>query len=250
MLSKAQISLIRNLKQKKHRVQEGLFVVEGTKMVQEALESKYRVYAVYSQKEDLFHESIGAKMITERQMSEITHFSSPSPALALVEMNKEDDISQIICCIDRSFLYLGLDSIRDPGNFGTIIRIADWFGISAIFASTDTVDLYNPKVIQATMGSVFRVPVHYVDLCKVVDILDVPIWGTAVDGSSVFETKLSHNGMIIIGNEAHGISEILQKKNIRTLTIPHYSKNAAAPESLNAAAATAIICAEFRRQYS
>ena len=244
MLSNADKKTIRSLKQKKCRDREGLFVVEGLKMVQEALNSTCKVRALYVQSEGLFS---GATSITKQQMSEISHFDTPSPALAVVEKEKKD-LLQTIALVSQSTLYLGLDSIRDPGNLGTIMRIADWFGISAIFASADTVDCYNPKVIQASMGAIFRVPLFYVDLSEVIDLLSVPVWGTALSGVSLYEANLSSNGVVIIGNESNGISQRLQKKIDRMLMIPSYHNNADTSESLNAAMATAVVCAEFRRR--
>jgi len=240
MLSNAEKKWVRSLKQKKVRDGEGLFVVEGVKMVQEALSSKYKVRALYAQSEDLF---TGAKCISERQMSEVSHFDTPSPALAVVEKSISD-----LSLPDQSSLYLGLDSIRDPGNLGTIMRIADWFGIKAIFATVDTVECYNPKVIQASMGAIFRVPIFYVNFSEIFDSLTIPIWGTALDGVSLYDANLSTNGVIIIGNESNGISLPLQKKIGCMLKIPSYPNNANGSESLNAAVATAIICAEFRRR--
>ena len=248
MISISERKLIRSLKQKKFRDQEGLFVVEGTKMVQEALNSNFQVRALYAQIEDLFLTSIPAKLVTEQQMSEITHFTTPSPALALVGIGA-DNLLNPWEKIDKSSLYLGLDSIRDPGNLGTIIRIADWFGIKAIFATPDSVDLYNPKVIQASMGSIFRVPLYYVDILTVIETLNIPVWGTGTEGKSIYEASLTNNGLIIIGNESMGISSSLRKKIANMLSIPSYPNGSNSSESLNVAVATAIICAEFRRRY-
>ena len=248
MITKAERKLIRSLRQKKFRDQERLFVVEGVKMVLEALESKERIRGVYVLSEGLFPWLTDAKLITTREMAEISQFSTPSPTLALVEQ-PEIDLLQTISTIDKSLLYLGLDSIKDPGNLGTILRIADWFGIKAIFASVDTVDLYNAKVIQASMGAIFRVPLYYVDLMEIIDTLDIPIWGTALSGSSIYETQLSPNGLIIIGNEANGITPTLLQKIDHKLVIPPFYIDSHGSESLNAAISTAIVCSEFRRRY-
>ena len=246
MVSKADVKLIRSLKLKKFRDQEGLFVVEGAKMVKEAITSTFRIRALYAQEADLFSGSIDVRLVTEREMSNISHLATPSPALALVE--KENlNAQQAISDLDPAQLYLGLDTIRDPGNMGTIIRIADWFCIKAIFASPDTVDLYNSKVIQASMGAIFRVPVHYIELEKLIDRLNIPVWGTDINGVSIYEVTLSNNGIIIVGNEANGISVSLQQKIKQMLSIPSCCSDALRSESLNAAIATAIICAEFRR---
>ena len=249
MLTKTEQKLIRSLKLKKFRDKEGLFIVEGVKMVEEALSSPFQIREIYLQKGVLISGLMDAKIISQQEMSEISHLATPSPALALVEKSTIDLFqTQTIEKIDKSQLYLGLDAIRDPGNFGTIIRIADWFGIKAIFASHDSVDLYNSKVNQASMGAIFRVPVYYVELTEVIDTLKIPVWGTALCGISVYDTQLSHNGIIIIGNEANGISDVLQKRFNHTLLIPSFNSDARKSESLNAAVAAAIICSEFRRR--
>ena len=247
MLTKAERRLIRSLKQKKFRDQEGLFVVEGVKMVQEALNSGFCVRSLYTSKESIFLEPIQATLISEQEMSEISHLTTPSPALALVEKIKYDFVFAVDKA-DRSQLYLGLDAIRDPGNLGTIVRIADWFGIKAIFASVDTVDSYNPKVIQASMGAIFRVPMYYVELSKIIKELEIPVWGTALDGKPVYEAQLSSNGIVIIGNEANGISPALRERIDHTLLIPSFPPHSLTSESLNASVAAAIICSEFRRR--
>jgi TrmH family RNA methyltransferase len=188
-------------------------------------------------------------LITEGEMSEITHLSSPSPALALVE-KRRTDLMQTLGEMDKNQLYLALDSIRDPGNFGTILRIADWFGMKAIFASPDSVDLYNSKVIQASMGAIFNVPVYYANIAEVIDILKIPVWGASLSGVSIYKSQLSSNGIIIIGNEAKGISTALQEKIDRLIIIPSFqSTEVHSADSLNAAVATAIICSEFRRRF-
>jgi RNA methyltransferase, trmH family len=147
-------------------------------------------------------------------------------------------------------LVLALDGVQDPGNLGTIIRVADWFGIKDIFCSLDTADCWNPKVVQATMGSIARVQLHYVDLNKMVESLpaDYPIYATLLDGENIYKQELSHHGMIVMGNEGKGISPILRTKINRKLYIPNYSSNEDTAESLNVAIATSIVCAEFRRR--
>ncbi|MDR2584779.1 MAG: RNA methyltransferase [Prevotellaceae bacterium] len=247
MLSIAERKYLRTLKNKKNREEEKLFVVEGLKMVREVLNSEYHVRAVYVQDKETITTSIPTRLITESEMAEVSHFSTPSPALALVEQAPKQMIPNVEE-IDKSCLYLGLDSIRDPGNLGTIIRIADWFGIKAIFASVDTVDLYNTKVIQSSMGAIFRIPVYYADLNKLIDTLDIPVFGTATEGESVYDCDLSNSGVIVIGNESNGISSPLQSKIDQMLMIPSFNSDPSRSESLNAAVATAIICSEFRRR--
>lgn len=239
MITKSEIKQIRSLSQKKFRDASGLFVVEGEKMVAEALNSNLEVVKTFYTKD-----------IGEENMSKITHLSSPSPALAVVkkhialaQYSKEE--------IKNSGTSLALDSVRDPGNLGTIIRLADWFGIERIYASNDTVDMYNPKVIQASMGAIFRKQVIYTDLNDLASSyldLQIPIYGTFLDGKNIYKEELSKdNALIIMGSENNGISNLLAEKVNKRLFIPPYPINAQTSESLNVAIATAIICAEFRR---
>ncbi|WP_424036808.1 RNA methyltransferase, partial [Prevotella histicola] len=152
--------------------------------------------------------------------------------------------------LSNSKLVLALDGVQDPGNLGTIIRIADWFGIEDILCSHDTVDCWNPKVVQATMGSIARIKLHYTDLIKMVDDLpsDYPVYATLLDGNNIYDQPLSHYGMIIMGNEGNGISPELRKRINRKLFIPNYPQERETAESLNVAIATSIVCAEFRRR--
>lgn len=237
-LNANEIKFIKSLSQKKYRDEYGLFVVEGEKMVAEAIDSGYRVESVY------YRDEIG-----EDLMARISQFSNPSPALAVLhQMNRGK------CLIDKG-LYIALDSIRDPGNLGTIIRIADWFGINAILATEDTVELYNPKVVQATMGAIFRVPVFYCNLFETLSSVREnggKVLGTFLDGEDLY----SENGLgctdgtsvIVIGNESNGISREIEKVVSHRLFIPPYPDGARTSESLNAAVATAIATAEIRRQ--
>jgi len=229
---------IKSLAQKKFRDESGLFIVEGKKLVDEALKSDFEVVKVYTISE-----------IGEEQMKQISSLSTPSPALALVRQKKTSDF------LIGKGLYLALDSIRDPGNLGTIIRIADWFGIDAIFCSPDTVELYNPKVVQATMGAIFRVKVIYTDLEKLSDTVTASggiLYGTFLDGRNIYaqtlETGTDAPSVIVIGNEANGISESLAKKIKSRLYIPPFPPGQCGSESLNAAVATAVTVAEFRRR--
>lgn len=235
MLSKGDIKYIRSLSQKKFRDAEGIFIVEGEKMVEEALNSSFDVKAVYR------IEDIG-----EEAMSRISLLSSPSPILALV---KKPSLSDEYFSL--SGISLALDSVRDPGNLGTILRISDWFGIENIFCSEDCVELYNPKTIQATMGAIFRKRVIYIDIKKVIPIYldsDIPVYGTFLDGDNIYNQSLNkENALIVMGSENNGISCDLASKISNRLLIPSYSNNGHTSESLNVAIATAIICAEFRR---
>ena len=246
-ISNNEIKRVKALQQKKVRDESGLFIVEGEKMVQEALDSHFAVEAVYRKDE-----------IGEDAMKRISALSNPSPALAVVRKPSDayvDDLSVFDAALSEGGLYLALDSIRDPGNLGTILRIADWFGIKAVFATGDTVDLFNPKVVQATMGAIFRVRMHYVDLPALTrKVLDKrgKVYGTFLDGQNMYERPLD-NGMhspsvIVIGNESEGISDGIAGLVSDRLYIPPYPADQPGSESLNAAIATAITVAEFRRR--
>ena len=240
MITSAEIKFIKSLSQKKFRDSSGLFVAEGEKLVAEALSSRFEVERVY-RKED----------IGEAAMTRITGLSSPSPALALVR--RPNDLSE--AKVPEKGLNLALDGIRDPGNLGTILRIADWFGIDAVFCSPDTVDCFNPKVVQATMGAIFRVRIHYTDipaLCKGVTGRSGRVYGTFLDGDNFYRKELSNGAdapsVIVIGNEANGITEKTAACVTDRLYIPPFPADDAGSESLNAAVATAITVAEFRRR--
>ena len=252
-LSANQIKFIRSLQQKKFRDEYGLFVAEGEKIVEEALKSGYKIKDVYYEKE-----------IGRDTMSRISNLSSPSPALAVIEKPNYNPDSFMKGVLEnfrkeksnglsgRKPLYLALDGVKDPGNMGTIIRIADWFGIEAIFAAPGSVEIYNPKVVQATMGAIFRKQVIYTDLtklCKMFVDAGIPVYGTFLDGVNLYENLPSErkNGLIVMGSESFGISPELEAIIENKLLIPPYPANAVTSESLNVAIATAIICAEFRR---
>lgn len=246
-ISANEIKKVRSLSEKKFRDRLGLFCVEGEKMVEEALNSRFKVETVYRKDE-----------IGEEPMSRISALASPSPALAV--LHKPQDInlfteSSLSDALGKSGLYLALDTIRDPGNLGTILRIADWFGIDAVFAAPDTVDVFNPKVVQATMGAIFRVKFHYADiraLCKAASSAGGNVYGTFLDGSDMYAKDLNPGkdspSVIVIGNESNGISDGVARLISDRLYIPPYPRNDSGSESLNAAIATAITVAEFRRR--
>lgn len=238
-LSNNEIKRIKSLSQKKFRDEYGLFVAEGEKIVDEALRSGYEIEAVYRREE-----------IGEDRMSRISQLSSPSPVLAVIRKPAEEQIQ-----IPSKGLFLGLDSLRDPGNLGTVIRIADWFGINAIFASYDTVDVFNPKVVQSTMGAIFRVRFHYCDLesvCKGFMEAGGRVYGTFLDGKDIYscnlETGLDCPVMAVMGNESEGISDRISKIVSDRLFIPPYPADEPGSESLNVSVATAVTVAEFRRR--
>lgn len=246
-ISANEIKRVRSLSDKKFRDRYGLFCVEGEKMVDEALRSGFDVETVYRKDE-----------IGEEQMGRISSLSSPSPALAVVRKPQDINLSSDAALSDalgQSGLYLALDSIRDPGNLGTILRVADWFGIDAVFAAPDTVDVFNPKVVQATMGAIFRVKFHYAEipaLCRAAVSAGGNVYGTFLDGSDMYEKQLNPGkdspSVIVIGNESNGISDEVAGLVSDRLYIPPYPKNDTGSESLNAAVATAITVAEFRRR--
>jgi TrmH family RNA methyltransferase len=223
------------------------FIVEGEKMVKEAQDSGFNVENIY------YKAKIG-----EEAMKRISSLANPSPALAVVRKPEDsyvDDPSSLASMIKDGGLFLALDTIRDPGNLGTIIRIADWFGIKAIFATKDTVDVFNPKVVQATMGAIFRVKLHYVDLPELSEIVlsnGGSIYGTFLDGENIYSrtlnTGLDSPVVIVIGNESEGISEQMGSLVSDRLYIPPFPADSPGSESLNAAIATAITVAEFRRR--
>lgn len=241
LISNNQIKFIRSLSDKKFRDEHGMFTVEGEKMVSEAVSSGMKVEAVYRRDE-----------IGEEAMKRISSLSSPSPVLAVVR--KPDDI-EISSCKPSEGLYLALDSIRDPGNMGTIIRLAEWFGIDAIYATHDSVDIFNPKVVQSTMGAIFRVKFHYADICSVADSINAAggkVYGTFLDGGNMISKDLalgdSSPVMIVIGNESRGISDSMASRVTDRLYIPPFPPDQPGSESLNAAIATAVTVYEFRRR--
>ena len=239
--SKADIRLIRSLGQKKFRQEHGLFVVEGEKMVGEALTQKrFPVEAVYRTAD-----------IGEELMGRMSLLSSPSPALAVLRI-PSDGIPDRASALP-SGLCLGLDSVRDPGNVGTILRLADWFGISTVYLSPDCVDLYNPKTVQATMGSIFRQRAVTCDLHALVrgcTAAGIPVYATALDGDDIRSAALdTFRALILMGSERDGLSPALMAAATRRLHIPSFASNPdGVAESLNVAIATAVTCYEFRRR--
>ena len=239
-ISNNEIKRIKSLSQKKFRDEYGLFVVEGEKLVEEAVKSGFGVEAVYRRDD-----------IGEDTMSRISQLNSPSPVLAVVRKPAEHGPGGI----PDNGLYLGLDSVRDPGNLGTLIRIADWFGINAIFASRDTVDVFNPKVVQATMGAIFRVGFHYCDLARTAEGFlshGGKVYGTFLDGKNIYCRDLAAGEdspvLVIMGNESEGISAGVAAKVSDRLYIPPYPPDGTGSESLNVAVAAAVTVAEFRRR--
>lgn len=246
MISKNQIKFIRSLELKKNRKSESLFVAEGPKVIEELLKLK-TPHTIIATKEWIDNNPKISNVIevSERELESASLLKTPQQVLALFAIETtEQDLN-----IDNNKLYLALDGIQDPGNLGTIIRIADWFGIDTIYCSNETVDVYNPKVIQATMGSIARVKVVYTDLCSLISNLsdEMPVYGTFLDGSDIYQNELTPNGIIVMGNEGKGITKELKSLITNKLLIPSFSIGDTA-ESLNVAIATAITCSEFKRR--
>jgi TrmH family RNA methyltransferase len=261
MLAKNEVKFINSLKLKKNRDQEGLFVAEGVKIVNDLLHSGMKVKTIYSSRNfqlSIFNYHIDVIRIKENELARISSLNTPNEVLAICEIPQYT--------LDHGTLAkklsIILDTIQDPGNLGTIIRIADWFGVENIICSPETVEVYNPKVIQATMGSISRVKVHYTELSVFLEEMKkhapaAPVYGALLDGDNLYTAKLDPKGFILIGNESKGISSDLLPYVTAKIRIPAFSSpvNAeqapgSAVESLNAAIATSIICSEFRRRES
>ncbi|MBO4718927.1 MAG: RNA methyltransferase [Prevotella sp.] len=245
MISKNQIKYIRQLELKKYRKREGVFVAEGPKVVGDLLR-RYQPVAVYATETwgQEFGDRSKVTIVTDDELRHISFLQHPQQVLALFPIPSASGMA-----VANSQLSIALDGIQDPGNLGTIIRIADWFGIDTIYCSEDTADAYNPKVVQATMGSIAHVNIVYTDLLKLFDSLPptYPIYGTLLDGDDIYQQPLSREGIIVMGNEGNGISETIRQKVNRRLLIPCFREGDAA-ESLNVAIATAITCSEFKRR--
>jgi len=238
MLSKNQIKLITGLKQKKYRLQHGLFVVEGIKTINELLQSKLTLHALYTT-ETFNIDAKDAVIISESDLKRISFLTTPNKALAVFKIPTAKSIN-------TNQLIVALDNVRDPGNLGTIIRLCDWFGITDLVCSETTVDCYNPKVIQATMGSICRVNISYLDLVDYLKTTNIPSYGTFMDGEIVYNKDLPENGILVMGNEANGISKTVEAIVNNKISIPKFG-DFQETESLNVATATAVLLSEFRR---
>ncbi|MEW7290954.1 TrmH family RNA methyltransferase [Aquimarina sp. 2304DJ70-9] len=242
MVSKNQKKLIKSLYQKKYRKQHGLFVAEGKKVIKELLEANLRLHSLFTLNSNIFDipETL-VYNVSEEELKQISFLTTPQVALAIfyIPEYKEND---------NDGLVLALDDIRDPGNLGTIIRLCDWFGVKELVCSLQTVDCYNPKVIQATMGSITRVNITYKDLQQYIktESSNSKIFGTFMDGENIFSLKLPEKGIIVMGNEANGISTAIKNLVNQKVAIPQFGQ-IQKTESLNVATATAIILSEFKR---
>ena len=263
MISKSQIKLVRSLEQKKHRVAEGLFVAEGPKVVGDLLACHFRPRMIFSLTpgtspksltpgtspkergvdgdfaDGLEGDGVSYITVTDDELRRLSFLQHPQQVLAVFEL------PDLTAPGGRGSLSLALDGVQDPGNLGTIIRIADWYGIDTVYCSPDTADAWSPKVVQATMGSIARVHIIYCDLVQLLREARVPVYGTVLDGDNIYSRQLTGEGIIVMGNEGNGISSSVRQLLTHRLLIPQMRPGA---ESLNVAVATAIVCSEFRRQ--
>ncbi len=248
-LTNSKRKLIRSLEQKKYRQSTGLFVAEGIKVIEDLLNSDFEVLEVFVSVDLLdrfsFSPDIEVTVLPAEEFKRISLQKTPQPVLALVRQKKWNVNLHALAKRD---LVLVLDKVQDPGNMGTILRIADWFGVRGILASEDSVDIYNPKVVQSSMGAVFRVPVVYEDLARFFESVTIgEIFGTFMNGENIYTSELPSNGFIVMGNEANGISQRVEQYISRRLTIPSFNRDYHI-ESLNVAIATGIVVSEFRRR--
>lgn len=250
MLSKNTIKYINSLRVKKFRNEDNLFIAEGERLVGEIIESQLKVKTIYYCS-DWSNKTKGTDIeceeISSDEMKKISGLTTPSKVLAVVNL---PSYSISDCKIDNS-LVLALDDIQDPGNLGTIIRLADWFGIDSILCSDNTVDAYSPKVVQACMGAISRIKIIYCDLedtLRNTQKLNLPIYGTFMEGASIYNENLTKSGVIVMGNEGNGISKGVEKLITKKIHIPSFANNRTTVESLNVAMATAIVLSEFRRR--
>ncbi len=238
MISKSQIKLITSLKQKKYRLLHNLFVVEGIKTIKELLKSNLELHILYTTESF----NIDAKyevLISEKDLKRISFLTTPNTALAVFKIPASKSV-------EENGIVVALDDVRDPGNLGTIIRLCDWFDITELVCSKATVDCYNPKVIQATMGSITRVNISYVDLTAYIEQSKQPVFGAFMEGENVYTKQLSQKGILVMGNEANGISKDIESLVSNKISIPRFG-DLQATESLNVATATAILLSEFKR---
>ena len=243
-MTKAEIQFIRSLSDKRTRDAEHLFIAEGDKLVEEIRNSAFPIRRIYTTRPDIKGEDV--EHIEKRDMERISQLKTATDTLAVVEQPRYR------LDIDSNSLILALDGVQNPGNLGTIIRLADWFGIKDIVCSKECADCYNPKVVQATMGAILRVRVHYVDdlvhLLSSAKTKGMPIYGTLLTGENIYTTNIENRGIIVMGNEGRGLSPECCTTLTHQLLIPPYPADAPTSESLNVAMATGIILSEFRRR--
>lgn len=246
MLSKAKIRLIQSLQYKKFRKSHALFVVEGIKSISEFIDSGWEIDSFFLT-ENAFAkmrnlpQKIKLSVVSESEIKKVSFLQNPQGAVAVFKMQDQEETEST--ALDKEFV-LALDQIQDPGNLGTIIRTAEWFGMHHIFCSEDSADAFNPKVVQASMGSLARVKVHYVDLKDFIDRRKSPVYGALLEGNSIYETSFQQPGIILMGNEGSGIRGTLMEKINHPVTIPNFGH----AESLNVAIATTVFCSEIARR--
>ena len=241
MITRAEILDIKALATKQGREEQGVFIAEGEKLVGEIRSSDLRIRKIYQTKA-IFAEG---ELISEKEMERISQLKTANSVLAVVELPK----SRLASVKPDKNLVLALDRVQNPGNLGTIIRLADWFGISDIVCSEDSADCFNPKVVQATMGAILRVKVHYTSLVEWLKKQhNTKIYGTFLEGENIYSAELDKSGVIVMGNEGQGISAEVAATVSHKLLIPPYPADRCGSESLNVAVATAVICSEFRRR--
>lgn len=238
LVSKSQTKLITSLQQKKYREQTGFFVAEGPKVIAELLDEGLMLHSFFST-DDLEITAENHFRVTEAELKKISFLKTANTSVAVFEIPKPKPLQD-------SGLIVALDAVRDPGNLGTIIRLCDWFGVQQLLCSEDTTDCFNPKVVQATMGSLARVQVHYLLLSEYFDRTKLPIYGGFMDGKNIYSERLPKDGILVMGNEANGVSEAIIQNITHKITIPRFGKTQKT-ESLNVATATAILLSEFRR---
>lgn len=245
MISKSQISFIKSLHQKKFRKEHRLFIVEGLKSLSEFINSQFEIDSIYHitdvmPKLGKLSQNIKLHQISPEELSKISALSAPQQLLATIKIPNPEELKTELL---KGNYAIALDGIQDPGNFGTIIRTADWFGIKYIFCSEDTVEAFNPKVVQASMGSLARVSIIYTDLKDLFAKAELPVYGTLLNGKSIYKTIFGQEGILLLGNEGKGISADLMEMISFPVTIPRFGS----AESLNVAISASIFCSEIRR---
>lgn len=244
-MTKAEIQLVRSLADKRGRTEHGLFVAEGEKLIGELRASHLRVRKIFAL-EGLF-EGREVETVAPRDMERLSLLKTPGNSLALVEIPRYELRPERL----GERLTLALDDVQNPGNLGTIVRLADWFGIEEIVCSPATADCFNPKVVQATMGAILRVKIHYAELAPLLRgaaARRVPVYGTFLEGEDIYRSELSGAGIVVMGNEGRGLTAETARAVTHKLFIPPYPADRRSSESLNVAVATSIVCAEFRRR--
>jgi TrmH family RNA methyltransferase len=240
-MTKSEIQLIRSLDDKGARLEAGLFVAEGQKLVRELLASDFTVRKIYCTEGDF---GADAERVSPKEMERISRLKTPTEVLAMVESPRRTlDPASL-----AGRLTLALDGVQNPGNLGTIVRLADWFGIRDMICSADSADCFNPKVVQATMGAITRVAVHYGDPVEIIEAAPVAVYGTALEGENIYGAELGGEGIVVLGSEGRGISAPVERLVTRRLFIPSFPSGNPTSESLNVAIAAAIVCSEFRRR--